>query len=353
MAARSDKKIRIVIGDYSSFSRLVLADILNAEKDMEVLATADNGDELIACIRQHQPHLVIADYFLPKNTRLFIFRRIQDEFKLPILMIIGKEQVSDALITAARQAGVYDYVQVMPNTRFPQFRSISVEIVTKVRTVWEKAAGLEGKTGAPYGQPGSRPPSCLVVIGGSTGGTSAMDTIVQGLSRQLSAVILVAVHLPEKFTSSFVRRLRQLTSLKVVEGRAGQGLEGGKVIIAPGNRNMMVCGQPDSYQDWQIAISPVSEDYLDCPSVDILMQSAAQLAGARVLGVLLTGMGKDGTKGAGAILQAGGKTIAQDEASSVIFGMAKSAIEKGSITRVLALHQIPEYINKFAEYHRV
>jgi two-component system chemotaxis response regulator CheB len=116
---------------------------------------------------------------------------------------------------------------------------------------------------------------------------------------------------------------------------------------------MMVSQHMGLKNDWRIAFSEEPADEFDRPSVDILMKSVARLAGPKTLGVILTGMGKDGTVGTKAILNKGGETIAQDEASSAIFGMAKSAIEKGNITKVLGLSQIPDYINRFAEYHRI
>lgn len=341
---------------------MVLADILQAEIDLEVLDTAENGDELIHKIRDYRPDLVIADYYLPKNNRMFVFRRIQQEFNIPILMIIGKEEVSDDFIFEAMKIGVYDYVKIANNTRFPQFRSISQEIVTKVRAVMDiKAQQVAGQqvlaphlTARGTGRlAGSKEPSCLVVIGGSTGGTKALETIVRGLSARLSATVLVAVHLPEKFTRSFTLRLRSLTALKVVEGRAGLRLECGKIIVAPGDRNMVVGRHMGLKNDWRISFSQEPAEGFDCPSVDLLMKSVASLSGSRTLGVVLTGMGRDGTAGSRAIISKGGETIAQDETSSVIFGMPKSAIEKGNITKVLGLDQIPDYINRFAEYHRI
>ncbi|MGV3641858.1 MAG: chemotaxis protein CheB [Adhaeribacter sp.] len=350
------------MGDYSSFSRLVLADILNAEIDLEVLDTAENGEELMHKIKNLRPDLVIADYHLPKNHRMFVFRRIHQEFDIPILMILGKEQVSENFIFEAMKIGVYDYVKIANNTRFPQFRSISQEIVTKVRAVMDiKVEQQAGKQRLAPDLPGlaagratgPKEPSCLVVIGGSTGGTKALETIVRGLSSKLSAAVLVAVHLPEKFTRSFTLRLRSLTNLKVVEGRTGLKLECGKIIVAPGDRNMLVERHMGLKNDWRIAFSPEPADEFDRPSVDLLMKSVAALGGSRALGVVLTGMGRDGTAGSRAIIAKGGETIAQDEATSVIFGMPKSAIEKGNITKVLGLDQIPDYINRFAEYHRI
>lgn len=339
----------------------MLSDILNTEVDLEVVDTAENGEDLIYKIRHLRPDLVIADYYLPKNHRMFVFRRIQAEFNIPILMIIGKEQVSDHFLFEAMKRGVYDYVKITQNTLFPQFRSISSEIVAKVRAVMEvKSQQLALRQGPPAALPagpvGTSPgkePSCLVVIGGSTGGTKALETIVRGLSLKLSAAVLVAVHLPEKFTRSFTQRIRSLTSLKVVEGRAGLRLESGKIIVAPGDKNMIVSRHLGLKHDLRVAFSEEPADEFDRPSVDMLMKSVARLAGPRTLGVILTGMGKDGTLGTKAILNKGGETIAQDEASSAIFGMAKSAIEKGNITKVMGLNQIPDYINRFAQYHRI
>jgi len=159
--------------------------------------------------------------------------------------------------------------------------------------------------------------------------------------------------LPEKFTRSFTLRLRSLTGLKVVEGRAGLRLECGKIIVAPGDRNMVVGRHMGLKNDWRIAFSQEPAGECDRPSVDRLRESVAALAGSRTLGVVLTGMGSDGTAGSRAIISKGGETLAQDEASSLIFGMPKSAIEKGKITKVLGLDQIPDYINRFAEYHRI
>jgi two-component system, chemotaxis family, protein-glutamate methylesterase/glutaminase len=336
-----------------------LADILQAEIDLEVVDTADNGDDLIQKISAQCPDLVIADYHLPKNQRMHVFRQIKNEFNIPILMIIGKEQVSADFIFGAMKIGVYDYVNIAGSTRFPQFRSISHEIVTKVRAVMDiKAHQMNLKqqdlpVATPARAGGIKEPSCLVVIGGSTGGTKALETIISNLSHTLSAAVLVAVHLPVKFTRSFTLRIRRLTSLKVVEGRAGLKLERGKIIVAPGDKNMIVHQHLGLEHDWRVAFSEEPADEFNQPSVDVLMNSVARVAGSRTLGVILSGMGQDGTQGTRAIRNNGGETIAQDEASSAIYGMAKSAIEKGNINKVLGLGQIPDYINRFAEYHRI
>ena len=360
------RKIKIVIGDCSCFSRLVLADILNAEPDLEVLDTAENGEELIKKIRTLKPDLVIADYQLPKNNRMYTFRLIQQEFNIPILMLLGKENISDSYIFEAMKVGVYDLVRITSQSQFPQFRKIQQELVLKVRGLKDIRqqqqevipSWIKIKPPTPYDylqnvSATTKKPRSYVVIGASTGGTKAIETIIRELKPILNAAVLIAVHLPENFTKTFAQRLKSLTSLKVVEGRSGTRLEAGKIVVAPGDKNMIVNSHMGVITDLRIGFSEAPANEFDCPSVDILMKSVAKLAGPHTLGIILTGMGKDGTNGSKAILHKGGETIAQDEATSAIFGMPKSAIEKGYITKVMSLSQIPGYINRFDDYHRI
>jgi len=359
------KKIKIIVADYSGFSRLVLSDILSTEVDLEVMDTAKNGEELISKIKEHSPDLIIADYNLPKNSRMFTFRRIQHDYNIPILMLVGKSNIPADFIFEVMKVGVYDYVQLANHTLVPQFRSIRDEIVAKARAVMDiKLHQLELTAGTSFKQFTGLPvlslpeteikiPNSIVVIGASTGGTKAIEQIVKNLTPHLNAAVLIALHLPERFTRTFAQRLKSLTSLRVVEGKLGTKVEAGKIIIAPGDINMTIYRHLGNQNDLRVQFSTESVNEFDCPSVDVLMKSVAVAAGPQTLGIILTGMGVDGTKGAKAILDKGGETVAQDEASSTIFGMAKSAIEKGYINKVLSLHQIPDYINRFAEYHQI
>jgi len=343
----------------------VLSDILNSEIDLEVLDTAENGEELIQKIKALPPDLVIADYNLPRNSRMFTFRRIQHDFNIPILMIIGKNNISDEFIFDAMKVGVYDFVRIASHTFLPQFRQIREEIVTKVRAVMDiKQHQVEITAGGVYKRDKSKlkiptrtssikDAISYVVIGASTGGTKAIESIVKNLPQNLSAVVLIALHLPERFTRTFTQRIKSLTPLRVVEGKLGTKLEPGKIIIAPGDKNMIIYRHMGIKTDLRVQFSHEPASEYDRPSVDILMKSVAAEVGSRTLGIVLTGMGTDGTAGVKEVLKKGGETIAQDEASSAIFGMAKSAIDKGGINKVLSLTQIPDYINRFAEYHKI
>ena len=327
--------------------------------------TARNGEELISKIKEHTPDLIIADYNLPKNSRMFTFRRIQQDYNIPILMLVGKSNIPEDFIFEAMKVGVYDYVQLANHTLVPQFRNIREEIVAKARAVIDiKLHQLEITAGKslkqikrlpvlPLPEREDKNPNAIVVIGASTGGTKAIEHIVKELTPKLNAAVLIALHLPERFTRTFTLRIKSQTAMRVVEGKLGTKVEAGKIIIAPGDKNMMVYRHMGIKNDLRVQFSNETVNEFDRPSVDVLMKSVAVAAGSRTLGIILTGMGVDGTQGAKAILDKGGETLAQDEASSTIFGMAKSAIEKGAIKKVLGLNQIPGYINRFAEYHQI
>ncbi|WP_460879366.1 CheB methylesterase domain-containing protein [Pontibacter rugosus] len=187
----------------------------------------------------------------------------------------------------------------------------------------------------------------VIVIGASTGGTQAVESILAKLSADLNASVLVALHLPENFTKSYTNRLQSITSLQVVEGHEGLVLKPGKVIVAPGGRNMVVKPVKVKAANIRISFSDTAPTHYDQPSIDLLMQSVAESKVVRVVGVILTGMGKDGTQGASCILKRGGTMIAQDEGTSAIFGMARSAIESGYINKVLPLQEIPHFLNQY------
>nr|WP_242693153.1 CheB methylesterase domain-containing protein [Sabulibacter ruber] len=189
-------------------------------------------------------------------------------------------------------------------------------------------------------------PLNVVVIGASTGGSAAIEVIVRSLSVPYPTVILVAVHMPDKFTKRLARRLQKLTRWRVEEGFKGMKLSAGTIVIAPGGQNMRV--RKKTLRPDQLTLDLEPSFAMDTPSVDILMESAAQCANSQVLGVILTGMGQDGTAGAREIMKRGGVVIAQNEESSTIFGMAKSAIENGAVHGVFALGQINSIINRFA-----
>jgi two-component system chemotaxis response regulator CheB len=193
----------------------------------------------------------------------------------------------------------------------------------------------------------SAAPQSLTVVGASTGGTTAVEQLVRALHPAHPSTLLIAVHLPAHFITSFAKRLQRLTPLPVKIGVAGMTLEAGQIIIAPGGQNMVLKSvQRGPWQVCQIGFSPKPNLSADAPSIDMLMRSAAKAAGSRVLGVILTGLGHDGTLGAQAIRARGGRVIAQSQESAAVFSMPSSVIRAGHADAVLPLDRIAETINQ-------
>jgi two-component system chemotaxis response regulator CheB len=191
---------------------------------------------------------------------------------------------------------------------------------------------------APSRVSGPRPQKNVVIIGSSTGGPKALCEIVPGLPRDLPASILIVQHMPMGFTRSLARRLAQLSQVEVREAAFGDKLRVGQALVAPGNYHMVVGGADDVSLNQEPARNGVR------PSIDVTMESVAANAGYRCIGVVLTGMGSDGKNGAAAIKRSGGIVIAQDEPTSVIYGMPRSVAEGGCADKVLPLHEITQEI---------
>ncbi|EJF09126.1 chemotaxis protein CheB [Pontibacter sp. BAB1700] len=355
-----ESKLKVLVADSSSHARLVLENILSGSADMEVTGLASNGAQVLELLRRHQVDVILASVDLRKNEQLLVFKQVFSECPTPIVMLVEKEQLSLELLKDAIDLGVYSVILKPGPTARPAYRTMAEEICRKVSAVrdteyWDpqKRLSMLGEEMLIFPQVAQKDSrnvtaDTIIVIGASTGGTQAVEQIIRQLDPRLKAAVLVAIHLPPKFTHSYSRRLKGMTELTVLEGRTGLIPKPGKVIIAPGGRNMIVHTVMGNASSLKIGFSEDSGAEHDLPSVDKLMQAVAQSGVRRVIGVILTGMGKDGTAGAKAIaLRKGGHVIAQDEASSAIFGMAKSAIESGNTDKVLPLSKIAQYLNRY------
>ncbi len=354
-----NNKVRVLIADKSSYSRLVLEDILNNESDITIVGMATDGDELLQQLKDKKPDVLVADIGLPKNKKLHTFKRVFSESATPIVLLLDKEEHTLELMEEATEIGVYAVV-LKPEglKKFPNYRSLKNELADKIREVRRSdlrdarhlVKKLKTEDHALQKEDTVNrhaTAETVIVIGASTGGTLAVESIVKQLSPNLNASVLVAVHMPAGFSSTFTKRLKELTPLNVVEGKAGLILKPGKIIVAPGGRNMVANSIMGNTANLRIAFADDNVATMEHPSVDLLMKSVAESGVKQVVGVILTGMGKDGTVGASYIKRRGGVLIAQDEESSAIFGMAKSAIESGYINKVLPLSQIAYFLNEY------
>lgn len=360
--------MRVLVADKGSYARLILQDILSAEADLQVVGLAATGDELLLLQEQHKADVVLLDFDLPRNRQLLTLKRIFSEQPAPVLLLVMQEQLSLEMMQQALELGVYGIVLKPGKGHYINYRSVAAEVVRKVYAVreseqWDGERRLMLLQEVMQELPDKPRPrkrgshvaaDTIIVIGASTGGTQAVESIITRLSPDLNATVLVALHLPQSFTRTYAQRLQALTSLKVQEGREGLTLRKSSVIVAPGGRNMVVRSVMGDKANLKISFSDEETATYDLPSVDLLMKTVAESAVPHMVGVILTGMGKDGTAGASCIQRGGGLMVAQDEASSTIFGMAKSAIESGYIDRVLPLAEIPHFLNRFvAGQHQV
>lgn len=358
--------LRVLIADGSSYSRMVLQDIIGAAEEVHITNLAADGDELIASLKADKAELVVLDYDLPKNENLLALKRIFSEVPVPVLLLLQQEQLNLEVLKQSVELGVYGVVLKPGKSRFyTNYRSIAQEVLQKVMAVRNsdlndteyryKALHQEVLLLKEIPEPKNsiHLAETVIVIGASTGGTQAVEQIVRHLSPDLEATVLIALHLPHSFTKKYTERLQTLTSLKVVEGRKGLKLKPGKVIVAPGGRNMVVQSVMGNKSNLIINFTDETPSLFDQPSIDLLMRSVAQSVVKQVVGVILTGMGKDGTAGAAYIKERGGLMVAQDEETSTIFGMAKSAIDGGYINEVLPLQEIPKFLNKYVAVQQV
>nr|WP_231403023.1 CheB methylesterase domain-containing protein [Hymenobacter guriensis] len=238
--------------------------------------------------------------------------------------------------------GVYDYI-------LPLLPREHTGAAQQRADFWRKIRAVLPSVSAPAPRPATllAPPQGVIVLGGSTGGTKAVEQIVQQLSSTLKQAVLVAVHLPAHFTDSFVERLRRISPLPVQAASHESRLEPGKIMVIPGGQNMVV--RPISngpWLGWQTEFSTEMPGF-DVPSIDLLLASLARTMGRKVTGVILSGLGSDGTAGAQLVRAQGGAIIAQNEQSATVFGMPKSVIQAGLASQVLPLHSIAEFINRY------
>jgi two-component system, chemotaxis family, protein-glutamate methylesterase/glutaminase len=350
--------LKVLVAESSSYARLVLEDLLRKSTDLQVSGVVSDGEQMMQQLQKNKVDVVLASADLRHNKGLFSFKRIFSESPTPIVMMVDKAELTLDLLKDAIDLGVYGVVIKPGPSLRPDYRSIADDICQKLLAVraseyWDPVKRLrmlgEETNLVPVRRKVSKNATAdtIIVIGASTGGTQAVEQIVKQLDPELNASVLIAIHLPPKFTHSYARRLKTLTPLLVKEGRVGLIPKPGKVIVAPGGRNMVVHSVMGNAASLKVNFTEDTLPDYDMPSVDCLMQTVAASGVKDVIGVILTGMGKDGTVGAGKIMERGGHVIVQDEASSAIFGMAKSAIRSGYTDKVLPLSQIANYLNRY------
>ncbi len=347
--------IKVMIVDDSAVVRQVLTGALQ-QAGIEVIGVAADPIFAMDKMAKQWPDVVVLDVEMPRMDGITFLKKIMAERPTPVVICStltekGAETTMQALAAGAvsiitkPKAGLKNYLQDASNDLISTVKAAAVANVKRLITPTPTKFTPPKKLTADAILPAStgamaQTTETVVAMGTSTGGTQALEAVLTALPR-VSPGIVVVQHMPEKFTEQFAKRLDGLCQVEVREARHGDRVLPGRVLIAPGGRHMLLKRNGAQYHVDIIDGPPVSRHR---PSVDVLFRSVAKFAGKNALGIIMTGMGDDGARGLLEMKQAGASTIAQDEASCVVYGMPKEAVKLGAADRVIPLSSIPAAI---------
>jgi len=349
----AEKNIRVLVVDDSAVIREMLADSIAESKGVELVATASGGREALTLLDQHHPDVVTLDIQMPGINGLETLEEILKRAPMPVVMVSALAQRSADITLQALDLGALDYVAKPDNVhaagedwREVLLRKIRTAACTDIRRVLQIRANRTSQATA-LRQPSSllaTPPGssagdfndACIALGISTGGPPALNRLFDSLRAPLPPIVVVQ-HMPKAFTSPFAARLNSVSPLAIKEAETGDLLQPNHVLIAPGGLHLQL-----KRQGSQVVVR-ICDGEPVCghkPSVDVMMQDAAEAFGSHCLGVIMTGMGNDGAAGCGAIRAAGGYVLGQDQASSDVYGMNKVAFVEGNVDRQFSLDDL-------------
>lgn len=336
--------IRVLIVDDSAIVRKILTEALAGERDIEVVGTAPDPYVARDKILSLRPDVLTLDLEMPRMDGLTFLKKLMHFHPLPAVVISSLAQPSCRI---AVQALEYGAVEVLAKPGGPySVGELRHTLASKIRAA---AAARVGRPGTAADQPMRSPPpavhprlpnNTVIAIGASTGGTEAIASVLTRLPALTPATVIVQ-HIPPQFSRAFANRLNEICALDVKEAEDGDPLRPGLALVAPGDFHMLLRHSGGQYS---VHVKTGPRVCYQRPSVDVLFASVAEVARNRAVGILLTGMGADGAQGLLKMRQAGARTIAQDEASSVVFGMPREAIALGAAEQVLPLSAVPDSI---------
>jgi len=344
------KKIRVLIVDDSAVVRQALTDTLESDPQIEVMGAARDPYVAADFIAKEVPDVIVLDVEMPRMDGITFLHKLMSQHPIPVVMCSTLTEKGAETTLKALEYGAIDIIQ-KPKLGTKQFieesriricDSVKAAARVMVKRIAAKPHPVEKKLTADVML---APPSStamvqtteqVVAVGASTGGTEALRVFLEALPGDCSGIVIVQ-HMPEGFTRAFSERLNGLCRIRVKEAQDGDTVLRGQALIAPGNRHMMLKRSGARY------FVEIKDGPLVCrhrPSVDVLFRSTARYAGKNAIGIIMTGMGDDGARGISEMRQAGAYTIAQDEASCVVFGMPKEAIALGGVEKILPLERI-------------
>ena len=343
--------IRVLVVDDSRVVRDVYRSVLAREPGIEIIGEAENPFEARDQILALKPDVLTLDMEMPRMDGLTFLRALMTQRPVPTVGVSSITERGGALAIEAFTAGAVEVLQ--KPTKRAELLALGPELARAIRAAGAARLRMGTATAQPSQSSGSAPATAtsrvlaapaglrtdrILAIGASTGGTVAVERLLSALPPRMPP-ILVTQHMPPGFTRAFAERLDRLLPLTVREAEDGAPVEPNTVLIAPGGKHLLLKSAPGRGFFAEVKEGPRVSGH--CPSVDVLFRSVARAAGTRALGVILTGMGRDGARGLKELRDAGGVTFAQDEATSVVFGMPKAAQEEGAVDGCTPLDAIP------------
>ena len=363
MVSAQPKKFRVLVVDDSAFMRKVLESIFTSDDQLQVIGQAKDGREAIALAESLKPDVITMDLNMPHMDGLQATAQIMTTNPRPIVIVSSESKEGAASTLKALELGAIDFVTKPSSGIDLDMQSVKDELLRKVRMAAKvrvvrtasrmaNAIQMPASSAANSAKPAQPPrpasnisPSELrfpvVVLGASTGGPATVMRLAPGFTRDFPAAVFLVQHMPAAFTTQYALQLAEFTGIRVKEAEANESVQPGTLYICPGGQHLRVTPTGRIQLD---SVTGRIDGYL--PNIDVTLESVAAYAGAMSIGVVLTGMGSDGARGARAIKSAGGFVIAQDEATSVIFGMPAEAIKTGAVEQVLGIDDIYSAIEK-------
>ncbi len=345
----TDSKIKVLIVDDSSVVRQTLSEILSFDPDIEVMATASDPYVAVDRIDRQVPDVITLDVEMPRMDGITFLQKIMSQHPIPVVVISSLTGKGTETAWKAMEAGAVEVITkpAMGTKQFILESSVRICDIIKAasRANLRKMRSVEAvdpKLNAdvilskPKSKAMAETTEKVIVVGASTGGTEALRVFLE-MAPIDSPGILIVQHMPENFTRSFANRLNSLCAINVKEAESNDTIIRGRALIAPGNRHTLLKRSGAKYYV-EVRDGPLVSRHR--PSVDVLFRSTARYAGKNAIGIIMTGMGDDGARGMKEMKDAGAYTIAQDEGTSVVFGMPAEAIKRGGVDKVLPLESI-------------
>jgi len=338
--------IRVLVVDDSALMRKLIPQLLERDNAIHVVGTAMDGAFALRKIEELKPDCITLDLEMPRMDGIETLRRIMCQQQVPVVVVSAHTHEGASTTFKALHMGAFDFVAKPENVLAEGMGEIAAEMIAKIKAAVKSPflrrpmipVGIFSPRPKPARPSIPAPASKVIAIGVSTGGPNSIEFMLSHLPVDFPAAILIVQHMPAGFTETFARRLNEACDLEVKEAQSGDLLAAGRVLICPGDRHMRVRRMPLGDV---IVLSDGDKVNGHRPSVDVLFNSVAQEFGADAVGLIMTGMGEDGAEGLGVMKAAGALTIAQDEASSVVFGMPRAAIERGYASRIVSLDALP------------